>query len=170
MAQKTQRTPNNKLSNVVEGEGQVDSSFDSTSYQNDPSSFSTVIVGGGDEPYYSDSEIASGERKPLLGSSKRPMERLSESEHPQNNFNDPEFTAIIRAAEHAIDCGVYPERIYQGSSGSYFVHDKEKVSKIKALQQRFCGIKIISIVDLAMFAIANNDEIHLIVSIFLVIQ
>jgi hypothetical protein len=132
MAQKTQKTLNHNLSNVVEGEGHIDSSFDS-SYQNDPSSFSTAIIGGGDDPYYSDSEIASGERKPLLGNSKRPMERLSESEHPQNNCNDPEFAAIIRAAEQAIDCGVYPERIYQGSSGSYFVHDKEKVSKIKVL-------------------------------------
>ncbi|CAB3982769.1 Phosphatidylinositol 4-kinase type 2-beta [Paramuricea clavata] len=126
MAQKTQRTPNHSLPNVVEGEGQVDSSFETSSYQNDPSSFSTAIVGGGDEPYYSDSETASGERKPLLGTSKRGMERLSESEHPQNNCNDPEFTLIIRAAEQAIDCGVYPERIYQGSSGSYFVHNKEK--------------------------------------------
>ena len=129
MAQKTCRIPNNKLPNVVEGEGQFDSEVDSNSYQNDPSSFSTAIVGGGDEPYYSDSEIASGERRPLLGASKRNMERISESEHPPNNCNDPEFTAIIRAAEHAIDCGVYPERIYQGSSGSYFVHNKEKVSK-----------------------------------------
>ncbi|XP_028390921.1 phosphatidylinositol 4-kinase type 2-alpha-like [Dendronephthya gigantea] len=127
MAQKNHRTPNNTLANVVEGEGQFDSEIDSNSYQNDPSSFSTAIVGGGDEPYYSDSEIASGERKPLLGGSKRTMDRISESEHPPNNsINDPEFTAIIRAAEHAIDCGVYPERIYQGSSGSYFVHNKEK--------------------------------------------
>jgi hypothetical protein len=131
MAQKTQRTPNHSLPNVVEGEGQVDSSFETSSYQNDPSTFSTAIVGGADEPYYSDSETASGERKPLLGTSKRGMERLSESEHAQNNCNDPEFTLIIRAAEQAIDCGVYPERIYQGSSGSYFVHNKEKVSNIK---------------------------------------
>ena len=128
MAQKTQKAPNHKLPNVVEGERQaIDSSFD-CSYQNDPSSFSTAIVSGGEEPYYSDSEIASGERKPLLNSSKRTMERLSESEHPQNNCNDPEFSVIIRAAEQAIDCGVYPERIYQGSSGSYFVHNKERVS------------------------------------------
>ena len=133
MAQKTQKIPNHHLPNVVEDERHTDSSFES-SYQNDPSSFSTVIIGGGDEPYYSDSEIASGERKPLLGSSKRPMERLSESEHPQNNCNDPEFAAIIRAAEQAIDCGVYPERIYQGSSGSYFVHNKEKVSKVEVFK------------------------------------
>lgn len=129
MAQKTQITPNNKLTNVVEDESQSDrDSF--VSYQNDPSSFSTAIVGGGDEPYFSDSEIASGERKPLLGNSRRAMERLSESEHPQNNCNDPEFTVVIRSAEQAIDCGVYPERIYQGSSGSYFVYNKDRVSTV----------------------------------------
>lgn len=131
MAQKTQITPNNKLANVVEDESQSDLDSFVSSYQNDPSSFSTAIVGGGDEPYYSDSEIASGERKPLLGNSKRAMERLSEFEHPQNNCNDPEFTVVIRSAEQAIDCGVYPERIYQGSSGSYFVHNKDRVSAIK---------------------------------------
>jgi len=37
--------------------------------------------------------------------------------------NDPEFTDVIRQAEAAIDAGINPERIYQGSSGSYFVKD-----------------------------------------------
>ncbi|XP_051820433.1 phosphatidylinositol 4-kinase type 2-beta isoform X2 [Antechinus flavipes] len=36
---------------------------------------------------------------------------------------DPEFADIILRAEQAIDCGVLPERISQGSSGSYFVKD-----------------------------------------------
>lgn len=35
--------------------------------------------------------------------------------------DDPDFTAMVRDCEQAIDEGVYPERIYQGSSGSYFV-------------------------------------------------
>ena len=39
-----------------------------------------------------------------------------------NNFeDDPEFTNIIHEAETAIEEGVYPARISQGSSGSYFV-------------------------------------------------
>ena len=46
----------------------------------------------------------------------------------ENNFpHDPEFQEIIRVAEEAIDCGRYPERIYQGSSGSYFVKNLENV-------------------------------------------
>ncbi|XP_044537690.1 phosphatidylinositol 4-kinase type 2-beta [Gracilinanus agilis] len=38
-------------------------------------------------------------------------------------LEDPEFADIIQRAEQAIDCGVLPERISQGSSGSYFVKD-----------------------------------------------
>jgi len=37
------------------------------------------------------------------------------------SIDDPNFADLIRQAEMAIDCGVLPERIYQGSSGSYFV-------------------------------------------------
>ncbi|XP_037545988.1 phosphatidylinositol 4-kinase type 2-beta [Nematolebias whitei] len=41
-----------------------------------------------------------------------------------NHFpDDLEFADIIQRAEHAIEGGVFPERISQGSSGSYFVKD-----------------------------------------------
>lgn len=41
-----------------------------------------------------------------------------------NSFpDDPQFTATIREAEIAIDNSILPERIYQGSSGSYFVRN-----------------------------------------------
>jgi hypothetical protein len=39
--------------------------------------------------------------------------------------DDPHFTEVIRQAENAIEGGVYPQRIYQGSSGSYFVKNAE---------------------------------------------
>jgi phosphatidylinositol 4-kinase type 2 len=39
--------------------------------------------------------------------------------------NDPVFTEVIRQSEAAIDAGVNPVRIYQGSSGSYFVKNTE---------------------------------------------
>lgn len=52
-----------------------------------------------------------------------------------NNFmyfylflDDPQFTDLVRHAEAAIERGIYPERIYQGSSGSYFVKNTEGVS------------------------------------------
>jgi len=66
----------------------------------------------------------SRERQPLLdrdrGSSPRDPHR---NEFPE----DPEFREIIRKAERAIEEGIYPERIYQGSSGSYFVKDSTGV-------------------------------------------
>lgn len=54
------------------------------------------------------------ENQPLLG--RMPCEMMC------NMFpDDPEFSEIVKQAEIAIDNGIYPERIYQGSSGSYFV-------------------------------------------------
>ncbi|XP_017114672.1 phosphatidylinositol 4-kinase type 2-beta isoform X3 [Drosophila elegans] len=38
-------------------------------------------------------------------------------------IDDPLFSEIVAKAEGAIEHGVLPERIYQGSSGSYFVKD-----------------------------------------------
>ncbi|XP_034044503.1 phosphatidylinositol 4-kinase type 2-beta [Thalassophryne amazonica] len=38
-------------------------------------------------------------------------------------IEDPEFADIIQKAEQAIENGVFPERISQGSSGSYFIKD-----------------------------------------------
>jgi hypothetical protein len=42
--------------------------------------------------------------------------------------DDPLFSDLIRQAEIAIENGIYPERIYQGSSGSYFVKNPAGVS------------------------------------------
>ncbi|XP_070228327.1 phosphatidylinositol 4-kinase type 2-beta isoform X3 [Bos mutus] len=44
-----------------------------------------------------------------------------------NTFlDDPEFADVILKAEQAIEFEVYPERISQGSSGSYFVKDPKR--------------------------------------------
>lgn len=49
----------------------------------------------------------------------------------ENYFeDDPEFTSIIREAETAIEEGIYPMRISQGSSGSYFVFDPSGQKRI----------------------------------------
>ncbi|XP_003742948.1 phosphatidylinositol 4-kinase type 2-beta [Galendromus occidentalis] len=45
--------------------------------------------------------------------------------------DDPEFAALIHDAESAIENGIMPERIYQGSSGSYYV---------KSVQQERIGV------------------------------
>ncbi|KAL0202804.1 hypothetical protein M9458_000822, partial [Cirrhinus mrigala] len=54
----------------------------------------------------------------------RERQPLLDRDRGANEFpEDPEFREIIRKAERAIEEGIYPERIYQGSSGSYFVKD-----------------------------------------------
>jgi len=59
------------------------------------------------------------ESQPLLGGG---MEFDCSGNHwPE----DAEFTDLVRQAEMAVENGIYPERIYQGSSGSYFVKSPE---------------------------------------------
>ncbi|XP_055715291.1 phosphatidylinositol 4-kinase type 2-alpha isoform X1 [Phlebotomus papatasi] len=55
------------------------------------------------------------ESQPLLGGRDCPDAAV-------NNFpDDPQFSELVNQAEIAIEHGIYPDRIYQGSSGSYFV-------------------------------------------------
>lgn len=50
----------------------------------------------------------------------------AQAHRERNEFpEDPEFEAVVRKAEVAIERGIFPERIYQGSSGSYFVKDPQ---------------------------------------------
>ena len=41
--------------------------------------------------------------------------------------DDPDFTSVVREAENAIAQEIFPERITKGSSGSYFVKNRELV-------------------------------------------
>lgn len=79
----------------------------------------------------------SRERQPLLdrGNAQREPHR---NEFPE----DPEFREIIRKAEQAIEEGIYPERIYQGSSGSYFVKDAQGVRG----PEPGCGVRSVPLV------------------------
>lgn len=69
------------------------------------------------------------ENSPLLG----PMADFDNSD--QWNFfpEDPCFEEIVYSAETAIENSVFPDRIYQGSSGSYFVHNTEKVGQCHSI-------------------------------------
>lgn len=49
-------------------------------------------------------------------------------------LDDPEFADTILKAEQAIELGIFPERISQGSSGSYFVADPKGVRS----SQNYC--------------------------------
>ena len=82
----------------------------------------------------SDTVDSSSPRSPRRGNSEgTPLLARIDSDygHIENNFpDDPEFTQVIRTTETAIEHGIFPERIYQGSSGSYFVKNLEGVSRI----------------------------------------
>lgn len=67
------------------------------------------------------------ETQPLI----KRMDTQDSGEYFTNNFpEDPEFTTLVREAETAIDQETYPERISQGSSGSYFVKACDGVSML----------------------------------------
>ena len=58
-----------------------------------------------------------------------------------NEFpEDATFQSLVRSAEAAIDKGVYPVRISQGSSGSYFVKDSDRVRSF-----RFTSLVLLSV-------------------------
>ena len=68
----------------------------------------------------------SGESVPLISTSGG--QTASDEEEPRNVFDDREFTALVRAGEEAIRHSILPQRISQGSSGSYFVKNIDGVS------------------------------------------
>ena len=58
-----------------------------------------------------------------------------------NSFaHDPEFEGIVRDGEVAIDSGIKPKLSYKGSSGCYFVKNKEKVTTNLMVIDIFCEI------------------------------
>ncbi|XP_074594781.1 phosphatidylinositol 4-kinase II alpha [Brevipalpus obovatus] len=66
------------------------------------------------------SQLSERESQPLLKRMEPDLISVS------NVFqDDPEFTALVREAEVAIEHAIYPDRISKGSSGSYFVRDSE---------------------------------------------
>lgn len=62
-----------------------------------------------------------GENQPLLRRIDSESNQLIKNTFP----DDAEFNGFIRDVEQAIENGFLPERIYQGSSGSYFVQNIE---------------------------------------------
>ncbi|XP_074678378.1 phosphatidylinositol 4-kinase type 2-beta isoform X3 [Strix aluco] len=80
---------------------------------------------GEDEPLLRASGTGRG-RRAGAARDKEPRAAAGHTGHTadMNIFlDDPEFAEIILRAEQAIECGVFPERISQGSSGSYFAKD-----------------------------------------------
>ena len=61
-----------------------------------------------------------------------------------NVFEDPEYSSVIRSAEEAIENRVLPQRICQGSSGSYFVQDINQVWYKTGIVSQFSHLSIYS--------------------------
>lgn len=74
-----------------------------------------------------DEDADRNESQPLLGGEHHETHQIIYNQFP----NDPLFSDLVYQAELAIDAGIYPERIYQGSSGSYFV--KNPANKVVAV-------------------------------------
>lgn len=66
---------------------------------------------------------STSECQPLL----KRMETHDSGDFTNVFADDPDFTSLLREAELAIEQEIYPERIVQGSSGSYFVKALDKV-------------------------------------------
>ncbi|CAB1327203.1 unnamed protein product [Coregonus sp. 'balchen'] len=67
--------------------------------------------------------LSGGTSSPRGARQKRTRRNRRSSSSDKDNLTSPEFGDIIQRAEQAIEGGVFPERISQGSSGSYFVKD-----------------------------------------------
>lgn len=78
------------------------------------------------EPATDEPPGASGDRS-ISASLSTELDRTRSTGSETNIFlEDPEFADVILKAEQAIEIGVFPERISQGSSGSYFVKDSKR--------------------------------------------
>ena len=67
------------------------------------------------------------EQRPLIGATTTTSDSVGFVSNELNDFEDASYTRVIREAERAIDSGILPQMIYQGSSGSYFVKDTKRV-------------------------------------------
>lgn len=97
--------------------------FDSSSEPNSPTACRTlpdVAIHSGSGRATSGNPDLNRENQPLL----QRMESDCVCEF--NISNDPQFSQTLREIEFAIGNGVNPERISQGSSGSYFVKDSNR--------------------------------------------
>lgn len=76
-------------------------------------------------------KMPNGEYQPLLLTDYETENEDNGSDFVQlsvNNFeDDPEFNEYLKQVEFAIDHNIMPQRIYEGSSGSYFAKNSDYV-------------------------------------------
>ncbi|KAM7537388.1 hypothetical protein Aperf_G00000079634 [Anoplocephala perfoliata] len=67
-------------------------------------------------------DIADTERTPLLNDDQ--SLGYTPGFPSEDSTSNPQFNEVLKEAIEAINCNIFPERIYQGSSGSYFVKNR----------------------------------------------
>jgi len=55
-----------------------------------------------------------------------PLDTNKDSNRAARQYTRAKFTETLQNVKQAIENGIYPERIYQGSSGSYFCRDNNR--------------------------------------------
>lgn len=100
------------------------------------------------------------ESAPLL---KRMDTYDSNPEYVINNYfpEDPEFSAVIKDAELAIESGVLPDRISQGSSGSYFVKALDGQVNNIFLNVKLCLLTILFLLNRKLASLSRRMKNHM---------
>jgi len=77
------------------------------------------------------SNAYASEQRPLIDRAVTSTSETANERTGMNEFDDAAYSRVIREAERAIDSGIYPHLIYQGSSGSYFVKNTKRVRELR---------------------------------------
>lgn len=102
----------------------------------------TRIISDADEQIVPDvafvpTSVSSGVSKENVRENQPLLRRSEDCCCNYNHFpDDPQFSAIVREAEIAISNFIYPQRIYQGSSGSYFVKNSDNSETIAVFKPK----------------------------------
>lgn len=73
--------------------------------------------------------------------------------------DDPQFASVVREAFIAIEAAIYPERIYQGSSGSYFVKNSEGKVSLSEASSCLAAYRQTSVSSTAALAILSHARL-----------
>ncbi|VDM17310.1 unnamed protein product [Hydatigera taeniaeformis] len=93
--------------------------------------FASSITDQPDTEWLHMADLADAERTPLLNDDQFTI--CTPGFPSEDSARSVHFNEVLKEAIEAINCSVFPERIYQGSSGSYFVksRDGKKIAVFK---------------------------------------
>jgi len=101
------------------------------------------------------SESSSSENTPLLLRSDQFRVGIISGNY---DADDREFERIFRDVEQAIDRAIYPQRISQGSSGSYFVRNSDGVGILMNVTRQYLIMTVVIVRELVMSQLLLNKS------------